>query len=275
MTKYIAGVIQIDTQDNYEENLKTAKELIAEGAARGAKILALPENWVYQGKDYLRYAEDMPGGNVFRELSQLAVKLGIWIHSGSLSQKNADDPRPYNTTMLINPKGELTAKYNKIHVFDVDVVNAGSYRESDSKKPGDNIVVADAGEFGKIGLSICYDMRFPELYRLMALEGAEVFVAPSSFLLMTGKDHWETLLRARAIENSCYMLAPGQCGVKYDGPTYGRSMIIDPWGTVIATASDAPCVITGEINLEYRIKVKKQLLTLENRREDVYNLKRI
>lgn len=275
MNKYIAGVIQIDTQGDYNENLRVAKELIAEGADRGAKVVALPENWSYQGHDYLQYAEDIPGGNVFNELAKLAVKHNIWIHGGSISQKGSDDPRPYNTTMLINPKGELVAKYNKIHVFDVDVINAGSYRESDIKKPGNDIVVVDTDELGKIGLSICYDIRFPEMYRLMALEGAEIFVAPASFLLMTGKDHWETLLRARAIENSCYMLAPGQCGVKYDGPTYGRSMIIDPWGNVIATASDKPCVITGEIDLEYRLKIKKQVITLENRREDVYSLKRI
>jgi predicted amidohydrolase len=272
MKKYIACVIQIDTQEDYNENLKTAKELICEAAERGAKVVALPENWAYQGHDYLQYAEDMPGGNIFNEFSKLAVKYGVWIHAGSLSEKNNDDPRPYNTTMLINPNGELVAKYNKIHVFDVDVKNAGSYRESDSKKPGKNIVVVDTEDYGKFGLSICYDMRFPELYRLMALQGAEVFFAPSSFLLATGKDHWETLLRARAIENSCYMLAPGQCGVKYDGPTYGRSMIIDPWGTVIATASDKPCVITAEIDLEFRQKVKKQLLSLENRREDIYKL---
>lgn len=275
MSRYLAGVIQIDTQGSYEDNLKAAKELIAEGAARGAKIVALPENWVYQGKEYLKYAEPIPGGNVISEMSALAAKYGIWIHAGSMSRKSADDPRPYNSTMLINPKGELAAVYNKIHVFDVDVTNAGSFRESDSKKPGKDIVVYDAGSLGKLGLSICYDIRFPELYRLMALEGAEVFFAPASFLLMTGKDHWEPLLRARAIENSCYMLAPGQCGVKYDGPTYGRSMIIDPWGNIIAMAPDKPCVITAEIDLEYRLKVKKQLITLENRREDVYSLRKV
>lgn len=273
MDKYIAAIAQMDTQGDYKENLKSAVELITEAASRKASLVALPENWAYQGHDYLDYAEDMPGGNVCTTLSELAKKLGIWIHAGSISQKNPTDPRPYNTTMLINPKGELTAKYNKIHVFDVDVENAGSFRESDSKKPGDEMVVVDTKEIGKLGLSICYDIRFPELYRLMAMEGAEVFFAPSSFLLMTGKDHWEPILKARAIENSCYMMAPCQCGVKYDGPTYGRSMIIDPWGIVIAVASDKPCVITAEIDLNYRQKVKKQLLTLENRREDVYTLR--
>lgn len=273
MNKYIAAIAQIDTQGDYDENLRVAESLIREAALRGASLVALPENWAYQGHDYLQYAEEMPGGNVFKLLSRLARELNIWIHSGSISQKNPSDPRPWNTTMLIDPEGELRAKYNKIHVFDVDVENAGTFRESDSKKPGDEMVVFDTKDIGKLGLSICYDIRFPELYRLMAMEGAEVFFAPSSFLLMTGKDHWEPILKARAIENSCYMIAPCQCGVKYDGPTYGRSMIIDPWGIVIAVASDKPCVITAEIDMDYRQKVKRQLLTLENRRNDVYTLR--
>lgn len=272
---YLAGVVQLDTNESYTENLRIACELIAEGAARGAKLVTLPENWTYQGHDYADYAEEMPGGNLFRTLAELAQKHSVWIHSGSSSEKNPApaDHRPLNTSMLINPRGELIAKYTKIHGFNVDVEGAGAFRERDHKKPGDEIVVADT-ELGKLGLSICYDMRFPELYRLMAMEGAEIFFAPSSFLLMTGKDHWEVLLRARAIENSCYMLAAGQCGVKYDGPTYGRSLIVDPWGNVIAQASDKPCVITGEIDLDYREKIKRQVLTLENRREDVYSLKR-
>ena len=273
--RYLAGVVQLDTNESYEENMKAACEFIEEGASRGAKIITLPENWTYQGNDYADYAEDMPGGNLFNVLSCLAKKHGIWIHSGSSSEKNPDpnDHRPLNTSMLINPKGELVAKYVKIHGFNVDVEGAGAFHERDHKKPGDDIVVVDT-ELGKLGLSICYDMRFPELYRLMAMEGAEIFFAPSSFLLMTGKDHWDVLLRARAIENSCYVLAAAQCGVKYDGPTYGRSLIIDPWGNVIAKASDKPCVITGEIDMDYRKKIKRQVLTLENRREDVYTLKK-
>ena len=126
-----------------------------------------------------------------------------------------------------------------------------------------------------ICLLVCYDLRFPELFRLMALDGAEVFFVPSSFYLMTGKDHWDILLQSRAIENSCYLLAGAQCGVKYDGPTYGRSLIIDPWGNIIAKASDKPCVITAEIDSNYRQKVKRQVITLENRRADVYRLNKI
>lgn len=272
--KYIAAIVQLDTQGNYEDNLKAAAGFIGEAASRGAKLVTLPENWTYQGHDYRDYAEDMPGGRLATMLGDLAKKYNMWIHSGSSSEKNKNpnDPRPYNTSMLFSPKGELVAKYSKIHVFDVDVEGAGSFRESDSKCPGSDIVVYDTNEIGKLGLAICYDLRFPELFRLMALEGADLCFNPSSFLLMTGKDHWETLLRARAIENSCYIMGADQCGVKYDGPTYGRSIIIDPWGNVIAKAPDYPCVITAEIDHSYRMRVKKQVITLENRREDVYSL---
>jgi predicted amidohydrolase len=275
--KYIAAVIQLDTTTCYEDNLKAAVDFIGEAHARGAKLVTLPENWTYQGDDYLDYAEEMPGGRLGTTLSGMAKKYGMWIHSGSYSEKNPNpaDHRPYNASMLFSPKGELVAKYRKVHVFDVDIEGAGAFRESDHKCPGDEIVVYDTKEVGKLGLAICYDLRFPEQFRLMAMEGADVFFNPASFLLMTGKDHWEVILRARAIENSCYLLAGDQCGVKYDGPTYGRSLIIDPWGNVIAKASDKPCVITAEIDPAYRMKVKRQVITLENRREDVYKLTKV
>lgn len=272
--KFIAAVVQLDTTTDYEHNMKCAEEFLAEAHSRGAKLVTFPENWTYQGDDYLDYAEEMPGGRLASMLSDAAKKYGMWIHSGSSSEKNPDpnDHRPYNTSMLFAPNGDLVAKYSKLHCFDVNVEGAGAFKETDHKCPGKKIVVYETGEVGKLGFSICYDMRFPELYRIMALEGAEIFFAPSSFLLMTGKDHWDVLLRARAIENSCYMLAGGQCGVKYDGPTYGRSLIVDPWGTVIAKAPDYPCVITAEIDPGFRMKVKRQVLTLENRRPDVYTL---
>jgi predicted amidohydrolase len=272
--KYIAAVIQLDTTTCYEDNLKAAVDFIGEAHARGAKLVTLPENWTYQGNDYLDYTEEMPGGRLAATLSGLAKKYGMWIHSGSSSEKNPnpEDPRPCNTSMLFNPKGELAAKYRKVHASNMDVAGAHAYRESDHKCPGNEIVVYDTHEAGKLGFSICYDLRFPELYRLMAMEGAEIFLVPSSFYLMTGKDHWDVLLQTRAIENSCYLLAGAQCGVKYDGPTYGRSLIIDPWGNIIAKASDQPCVITAEIDPEYRMRVKKQVITLENRRTDVYHL---
>ncbi len=272
---YLAGVVQLDPRDNYEENLKSAAELIEEGAARGAKLLVLPEVWTYQGPTPIQYAEDIPGGKCFELLSGLAAKHHIWIHGGSITERiPGDEVKTYNTTMMIAPDGSLAAKYRKIHTFDVDVEGAGSYRESDRKRPGDRIVTCDMGDMGKAGLSICYDIRFPELFRLQALEGADILCLPAAFLLMTGKDHWEPLVRARAIENGCYMLAVGQCGQKPTAHMYGHSMIVDPWGNVIANAADRPGVSIAEIDAAYLQKARNQLYTLQNRKESVYTLKK-
>lgn len=176
--------------------------------------------------------------------------------------------------MVINPNGELVAKYHKIHPFDVVISNGPTCKESDRICPGEGIVTVDTGEVGHLGLSICYDIRFCEMYRLMALEGAQIFLTPADFTMNTGKDHWETILRTRAIENGCYVIAPGQFGVKPRFQAYANSMIIDPWGNVIARASNKPCVITAEIHLDYLEKVRKQIFTLENRRPDIYDLHR-
>lgn len=276
MRRFLAGVVQVDTNSDYEQNLKIAAELVAEAAGRGAKFVSLPEVWAYKGPNPVQHAEDIPGGRCFGLLSELAKKHQIWIHGGSINEKAAGtDKKAYNTTMVIAPDGQLAAKYRKIHVFDVDVEGGNSFRESDTKIPGKDIVVYDTKELGTWGLSICYDMRFPELYRIMALEGAQILFAPASFLMQTGKDHWDHLLCARAIENSCYVIAAAQYGVKHDSIEYGKSMIVDPWGNIIAKASDHPCVITAEIDLDYLEHVRRQVLSLKNRRPDVYNLSRI
>lgn len=179
--------------------------------------------------------------------------------------------KPFNTSVLIDPNGQMAGKYSKIHAFDVSVDGAPQYVESDSKTMGNRLNLIDTN-LGKIGMSICYDMRFPEIYRIYALQGADLLFTPSSFILMTGKDHWEILLRARAIENSTYVIAAGQCGIKYDGPTYGRSMIIDPWGTVLANAGDREGVIVAEIDLDYKKKIAQQISSVTNVRSDVYRL---
>ena len=174
---------------------------------------------------------------------------------------------------MINPQGELAARYRKLHPFDVVIPNGPEHRESRQVCPGREIVTVDTGEVGKLGLAICYDLRFGELFRLMALEGAQILLEPANFTMPTGKDHWEVLLRARSIENGCYVLAPAQCGQKPDFQAYGNAMIVDPWGTVIARASDRTQVVTAEIDLDYVAQVRRQLFTLENRREDVYSLR--
>ena len=176
--------------------------------------------------------------------------------------------------MILTPEGTLAAKYRKVHTFDVDVEGAGSYRESDRKRAGEEVGTCDMGDMGKLGLSICYDVRFPELFRLQALEGADILTLPAAFLLMTGKDHWEPLIRARAIENGCYMLACGQCGKKPNAHMYGHSMIVDPWGRVIAMMGEEPGVAIAEIDFSYLEKARNQLYTLKNRKENVYTLKK-
>lgn len=274
MNKFTVGVIQLDSNDNKEENLKEIVEFIEEAAERGAKLISLPESANYIGLDNAGNAEDVPEGPTFKLLAEQAVKHNVWIHCGSIYETSQDSHRPYNSTMVINPKGELVTKYHKIHPFDVVIKNGPSVRESDRITPGNEIVTVDTKEVGHLGLSICYDMRFSELYRIMALEGAQILLAPANFTLNTGKDHWESLLRARAIENSCYVVASAQYGIKPRFHAYGKSMVIDPWGNIIAMAPDKPCVITAEIDLDYLDKVRNQIFTLENRRPDIYDLKR-
>lgn len=275
MNKFIAAAIQMDSTGNLQENLAAITVFVDEAAARGAKLIAMPENVNYVGTESAANAEEVPGGPTFRHLSALAQKHQVWLHCGSIYEKNPNDPRPYNCNMVINPKGELVAKYHKLHPFDVVIKNGPEVKESDRICPGSDIVTVDTGEVGHWGLSICYDIRFGEMYRLMALEGAQILFTPADFTMNTGKDHWEPLLRARAIENGCYVIAPGQYGIKPKFQAYGKSLIVDPWGNVIAKAPDHPCVITAEIDLDYLDKVRKQIFTLENRRSDLYSLTRV
>lgn len=275
MNKFIAAAIQMDSTGNLQENLAAITDFVDEAAARGAKLIAMPENVNYVGAESAANAEEVPGGPTFRHLSALAQKHQVWLHCGSIYEKNPNDPRPYNCNMVINPKGELVAKYHKLHPFDVVIKNGPEVKESDRICPGSDIVTVDTGEVGHWGLSICYDIRFGEMYRLMALEGAQILFTPADFTMNTGKDHWEPLLRARAIENGCYVIAPGQYGIKPKFQAYGKSLIVDPWGNVIAKAPDHPCVITAEIDLDYLDKVRKQIFTLENRRSDLYSLTRV
>lgn len=274
MNKFTVGVIQMDSQDNVEKNIQAAVELIGEAAAGGARLIAMPEGMNYIGLDNVGHAEDIPGGPTFRIMAEQAKKHRVWLHCGSIYEKNAEDARPYNTTMVISPDGILAAKYRKIHPFDVNIPGGPVNRESDRICPGSDIVTVDTGEVGCLGLSICYDIRFAELYRIMALEGAQILLAPADFTMPTGKDHWEVILRTRAIENGCYVVAPAQYGIKPNFQAYANSVVIDPWGNVIARASNRSQVITAEIDPCYQAQVRRQIFTLENRRPDVYRLSR-
>jgi predicted amidohydrolase len=270
MQRYLAAAIQLDSQNDKEKNLKVAEEFIDEAASKGAKLIGLPEmmNFIGNEEGEFENAESIPGPTIER-MAFKAKKYKIWLHCGSIFEKIENEKKLYNTTVFLNPDGKIAAIYRKIHLFDVNISNGPSFKESSTKKPGDQIVVTNT-DLGKIGFSICYDMRFSEIYKIMALKGAQIIFVPAEFTLHTGKDHWEPLLRARAIENLCYVIAPAQIGVKTTFQTYGKSMIIDPWGNVIARASDKPSVILSEIDLNYLESVRKQVPSLTNRRPSVY-----
>ncbi|NLY35935.1 MAG: carbon-nitrogen hydrolase family protein [Tissierellia bacterium] len=272
--KFTLAILQIDTQDNKQDNLKKIESLIDEAAEKGAQVISMAEMVSYLGKDPRSNIEKIPGGDSFELLSKKAKDHALWIHGGSIYEENPQDPKkPFNTTMVINPQGELVSIYRKLHLFDVHIERGPSVKESDNISAGDEIVTIST-DYGKWGLCICYDMRFGEMFRLMALDGAEIFFVPANFTLNTGKDHWESLLRTRAIENSCYVVAAAQIGKKPKFTAYGRSLVVDPWGNIIAQASDTEGILLCEIDLDLPQKVSNQLYTLPNRRSDVYTLKK-
>lgn len=272
MTSFIAAAIQMDSQDDKRANLAAAEGYIREAAAEGTQLVVLPESMNYIGRNMAQEAESIPEGLTFQRLSGLARELGLWLEAGSIYERNPEDPdRPFNTAFLVDPRGLMVAKYSKLHPFDVVLPNGVTSRESDRVAPGHAVVTVDT-EWIRAGMAICYDIRFPEMFRLMALEGAKLFLVPANFTVNTGKDHWEILLRARAIENECYVVAANQMGKKPRFTAYGNSMIIDPWGTVIARSSDKPGIILAEIDPEYVTQVRQSTFTLDNRRPDVYEL---
>lgn len=271
LRKYMIGVIQMDTRDNYEENMEAACRFIDEAAAKGAKLVAFPEVFNYIGNDP-RDPEEIPGGPTISLMAKKAKEHHIWIHCGSISEVNPAGEKKYNTTVLLNPEGEEVARYRKLHAFDITLADGTETRESDRMQIGKDIVMLDT-ELGKLGFSICYDIRFPELYRYMAINGCQVIFAPANFQMQTGKDHWETIIRTRAIENTCYMVAPGQIGKKRGvSLSFGSSMVADPWGTVIARAKETAGVTMAEIDLDYLDKVRANIPCLKNRRDDVYDV---
>lgn len=274
MRKYLAGIIQLDSQNDKAKNLEQICAYIDEAAARGAKLVALPEvmNLVGDNVGPGGGAEPIPGYST-EILARKAKEHGIYVHCGSLKEEiPGGDGRGYNTTAMIDPEGRIIAKYRKLHTFDVTLTDGTVCNESARIMPGTEIVTVQT-ELGTLGFSICYDIRFPELFRLLALKGAQVIFTPANFTLPTGKDHWEPILRARAIENGCYILAPAQIGKKVNFTAYGNSLAVDPWGTVIARSKDQPGLTIAEIDLDFLDKIRGQIPSLKNRRGDVYDLK--
>lgn len=265
------AAIQINSQDNKERNVMKALNFIEKAANEGAKLVSLPEYTDYLGveEDKIKYAESIPGPTSQAFMNK-AKELEIYVHCGSILEKT-NEGRSYNTSLLINDKGEIVASYRKIHLFDVDIDNRVFTKESDTIKPGEEIVVGET-PFGKVGLSICYDLRFPELYRSLALKGAKILFVPAAFTLYTGLHHWEVLLRARAIENQCYVIAAGQYGSypPKNRTNFGSSMIIDPWGTVLARAPEEEGIITVNIEQNNIINLRKSVPVFSHRKPEVY-----
>jgi deaminated glutathione amidase len=269
--KLVAAAIQMSSTPDKGENTETAGALIREAVSAGADLVALPELWSCHGLDevYRENAEPIPGPTT-GFLSNLARELGVYLLGGSILEGEPAADRLSNTSTFFAPSGQLTAVYRKIHLFDVKVSDR-DYLESANIAPGDEIVTAKAGA-ATLGLSVCYDVRFPELYRLLALRGAEILAVPAAFTLQTGKDHWEILLRARAVENQAFIVAPAQWGRKADGRwTYGRSMIVDPWGTVLATCPDRDGYALATLDLDYLDRFRTEFPALANRRPEAYD----
>ncbi len=274
MAKLTVAAIQMQSGRNLDRNLSTAMRLIDEAIARGAQFIALPELFAFYGPLQLlaRSAEPVPGPiiDLVREKARAA---GVYILAGSVAESIPENGRIFNTSALIDSHGRITASYQKMHLFDVDLTGHTSVRESSVFERGDRAVVADT-DHGKVGLTVCYDLRFPELYRHLALQGAGIIFVASCFMQLTGKDHWEPLLRARAIENQVFVVAPNQTGpiVGTDLVRHGHSAIIDPWGTVLAMATEPEQAIVAELNFDRLNEVRRQIPCMQNRRPDVYHL---
>jgi deaminated glutathione amidase len=263
--------VQMTSRADKAVNLEAAERLVGQAAATGADVVVLPEKWnaIGTASELHAAAEPTDGGESVEAMTSWARSHGVTIVGGSITERRDGRDKLSNTSLVVDPEGTVVATYRKIHLFDVEVGGV-TYRESEAEEPGDEPVVAHVEDW-RIGLSVCYDVRFPELYRILALEGAELVTVPAHFTTPTGKDHWHVLLRARAIENQCYVAAAAQVGETLPGkPAYGRSLIADPWGIVLAQAPDEPTVITAELDRARLGEIRAKLPSLANRQPDAY-----
>jgi len=266
---FLAAALQMQSTSDEEGNFAQARELVAKAAAAGARLVTTPENTNYLGphEEKVRRAQPLDGPTVAR-FAALAGENDIFLLLGSYNERAADERRCYNTSVLFSPQRSVVAVYRKIHLFDVDVPGGVRFQESHTVLPGEEVVVART-PLATLGLSICYDLRFGELYRALRRRGAELLLVPSAFTLTTGRDHWEPLLRARAIETQCYVVAAAQWGKHDDSglkESYGHAMIVDPWGLVVGTASDGPGFALAEVDLDRVGRVRRAIPVEEHRR---------
>jgi len=263
------ALVQMTSTDDLAENLAAARRAVRDAAERGAQFVALPENFAFlrrEGKP-IPCAQRLDG-EIVEAVRELASRHRLPILAGTFAERIEGERRVFNTSVLVSADGEIAAVYRKIHLFDVDLGESGGgvYRESAFTVPGEEVVVAEAA-FGRVGLSVCYDVRFPELYRRMAERGADWITVPSAFAPETGKVHWEVLLRARAIENQAFVLAPAQCGRHSpDRASHGHSLVVDPWGRILAEGGDEPAVLIADCDPDELRRVRTRLPALHHRR---------
>jgi deaminated glutathione amidase len=270
MMKMRAAAVQLNSTDEYDRNLEVAERLVRGAAADGAELVVLPEKWTVVGPpEAIRSCAEPLDGPALTAASGWARELGIHLVAGSVPEVVPEWERLANTSVMFGPDGEPRAIYRKIHMFDVDVGDL-EYRESEVEQAGDQIALGEAGGV-MVGLTICYDLRFPELYRILALRGARVITVPSAFTERTGRDHWEVLIRARAIEDQVFVVAAGQIG---SAPphyrSYGRSMIVDPWGVVMTQAPDTECFVSADLDFAIQNEMRESLPSLRHRQPKAY-----
>ena len=268
MSKFLAACVQLRTGEDMARNIADAARLIHDAAAQGARFIATPENTSLMAADggaKLSNSFDEAHDPALPAFASLAKELGVWLLIGSLAIK-VSETKTANRSFLFGPDGTIKARYSKIHLFDVDLKTGESYRESDTVAGGDTATLADT-QWGRFGLTVCYDVRFPQLYRELAHQGVFAFTIPSAFTVPTGEAHWQVLLRARAIENGAFVIAPAQGGTHQNGrKTYGHSLIVNPWGTVLAEAGTEPGVIMAEIDPDQSKEARAKIPSLAHDR---------
>jgi deaminated glutathione amidase len=266
-----AAAVQLTATADKARNLATADRLVRAAAADGARLIVLPEKWaVLGGGTTVRDGAEPLDGPAITWAREVAVELGVDLIAGSVSERVEGEDKLRNTSVHIGPTGQVHAVYRKVHMFDVEV-DGTVYRESEHEAPGDKPVLTETADGVELGMTVCYDLRFPELFRILAVRGARILVVPSAFTLATTRDHWEPLVRARAIENQAFVIAANQVGEHDPGlRSGGRSMIVDPWGVVLAAAPDRETHITADLDLDQQQDIRRRLPSLANRRPTAY-----
>ncbi|SHH22500.1 Predicted amidohydrolase [Caloranaerobacter azorensis DSM 13643] len=273
MKKFKLGLCQLLVSENKKENIKNAEKMINSAADMGAELVVLPEmfNCPYNNSYFPKYAESYPDGETIKMLSKISKERGIYLIGGSIPEKD-DKGNIYNTSFVFDKKGNIIGKHRKIHLFDIDVEGKISFKESDVLSRGDSLTIVDT-EYCKIGVAICYDIRFPELFRLMVLKGVKVIIVPAAFNMTTGPAHWELLFRARALDNQVYMASAAPArdeNASYI--SYGNSIITNPWGSIVGKLDEKEGILIKEIDLNRIDEIREQLPILKHLRKDLYQI---